>query len=247
MKITDLSKKTGVSQRMLRYFEQQGLLAPSRGDNDYRTYNHDDEEKVKQICQWQRMGFTLKEVNQLFKKPKDIDKIIDEVYQRERSHYLQKQTAVEELRFKLTGQKFPYFEERICYSIPSLDNVLDALEGEGFICQTVDFVRFSEVNFAHEQGWQIGEILHQSAFYLVAGDPLETNNFAAKFMKFAQKEWSVFDGHPPQEVQSEDLNLFFSQSEIFIYMPFKTTKGELILALPYNSIFAVAKSLAEKP
>jgi hypothetical protein len=38
MKISELSKATGVSQRMLRYFEEQGLLKPSRTSGDYRTY-----------------------------------------------------------------------------------------------------------------------------------------------------------------------------------------------------------------
>lgn len=38
MKISELSKATGVAPRMLRYYEEQGLIAPTRDDNGYRRY-----------------------------------------------------------------------------------------------------------------------------------------------------------------------------------------------------------------
>ena len=38
MKIGELSRRTGVPPRMLRYYEQQGLLRPARGQNGYRCY-----------------------------------------------------------------------------------------------------------------------------------------------------------------------------------------------------------------
>ncbi|RWZ67941.1 MerR family transcriptional regulator [Labedella populi] len=38
MRIGELSKKTGVASRMLRYYEEQGLISPTRLDNGYRDY-----------------------------------------------------------------------------------------------------------------------------------------------------------------------------------------------------------------
>ncbi|MEU6340911.1 MerR family DNA-binding transcriptional regulator [Streptomyces sp. NPDC046977] len=38
MTIGELADKTGVTPRMLRYYEQQGLLTPWRGSNGYRQY-----------------------------------------------------------------------------------------------------------------------------------------------------------------------------------------------------------------
>ncbi len=38
MKIGELSRRTGVPTRMLRYYEEQGLLRPERADNGYRSY-----------------------------------------------------------------------------------------------------------------------------------------------------------------------------------------------------------------
>ena len=42
MRIGELSERTGVSVRMLRHYEQLGLLAPERLPNGYRVYTDDD-------------------------------------------------------------------------------------------------------------------------------------------------------------------------------------------------------------
>lgn len=39
MRIGELAKLSGVSERMLRYYEQQGLLRPTRTEAHYRDYD----------------------------------------------------------------------------------------------------------------------------------------------------------------------------------------------------------------
>lgn len=56
MRIGELADRTGVPQRMLRYYEQQGLLTPTRGDNGYRRYQESDVERVRQIRSLIRSG-----------------------------------------------------------------------------------------------------------------------------------------------------------------------------------------------
>lgn len=46
MRIGELSRRTGVPTRMLRYYEEQGLLCPERAGNGYRRY---DEAAVHQV------------------------------------------------------------------------------------------------------------------------------------------------------------------------------------------------------
>jgi DNA-binding transcriptional MerR regulator len=41
MKIGELARETGVSPRLLRYYEEQGLLASQRGDGGHRRYADD--------------------------------------------------------------------------------------------------------------------------------------------------------------------------------------------------------------
>ncbi|MFF4716301.1 MerR family transcriptional regulator [Streptomyces eurythermus] len=49
MRIGDLSRRTGVSVRLLRYYEEQGLLRPLRRPSGYREYLEDDVRTVQNI------------------------------------------------------------------------------------------------------------------------------------------------------------------------------------------------------
>jgi DNA-binding transcriptional MerR regulator len=49
MLIGELSSQTGVPARMLRYYEDQGLLSPARDASGYRCYQDSDVGKVRQI------------------------------------------------------------------------------------------------------------------------------------------------------------------------------------------------------
>ena len=56
MKIGELSRRTGVSTRLLRYYEEQGLIAPARTTNTYRTYDERDVERVLHVVGLVRAG-----------------------------------------------------------------------------------------------------------------------------------------------------------------------------------------------
>ncbi|GAB3824921.1 MerR family transcriptional regulator [Kribbella italica] len=49
MLIGELSQRTGVNPRLLRYYEAQGLLTAGRGSNGYRRYADDSELTVRKI------------------------------------------------------------------------------------------------------------------------------------------------------------------------------------------------------
>ncbi|MFI7640243.1 MerR family transcriptional regulator [Nonomuraea sp. NPDC049400] len=49
MRIGDLAHRTGVSRRLLRYYEEQGLLRPVRMPNGYREYGEPDVAAVRHI------------------------------------------------------------------------------------------------------------------------------------------------------------------------------------------------------
>jgi len=49
VKIGELSRRTGVSQRSLRYYEEQGLLTPTRLPNGYREYDERAVTTVRRI------------------------------------------------------------------------------------------------------------------------------------------------------------------------------------------------------
>ncbi|WP_052850200.1 MerR family transcriptional regulator [Streptomyces avicenniae] len=49
MRMGEFARRTGVSQRLLRYYEEQGLLRPSRRPSGYREYTEDDVVTVRGI------------------------------------------------------------------------------------------------------------------------------------------------------------------------------------------------------
>ncbi|WP_433015294.1 MerR family transcriptional regulator [Kribbella sp. CA-294648] len=49
MRIGELSRRTGVSDRLLRYYEEQGLLHPERRPSGYREYSEADVTTVAHI------------------------------------------------------------------------------------------------------------------------------------------------------------------------------------------------------
>ncbi|SHE76275.1 DNA-binding transcriptional regulator, MerR family [Streptoalloteichus hindustanus] len=49
MRIGELARRTGVSERLLRYYEEQGLLRPERRSSGYRQYRESDVVVVRRI------------------------------------------------------------------------------------------------------------------------------------------------------------------------------------------------------
>ena len=63
--IGELAKEFDITPRSIRFYEEQGLITPSRtGQN--RIYNNKDRVRLKLILRGKRLGFSLAEVNNLF-------------------------------------------------------------------------------------------------------------------------------------------------------------------------------------
>ena len=65
MKIGELSSRTGVSIRMLRYYEQEGLLKPPRSESGYRRYGFEDVQRIKDIALLHGAGLPLAAIRDL--------------------------------------------------------------------------------------------------------------------------------------------------------------------------------------
>ncbi|KAF4408833.1 MULTISPECIES: MerR family transcriptional regulator [Streptomyces] len=65
MLIGELSRRTGVSSRLLRYYESQGLLEAGRCPNGYRDYGEDSVVTVRRIRTLLAAGLTTEVIRQL--------------------------------------------------------------------------------------------------------------------------------------------------------------------------------------
>ncbi|ANY71571.1 MerR family transcriptional regulator [Paenibacillus ihbetae] len=77
MKISQLSKLTGVSARSIRHYEKKRLIRPKRLDNDYREFDEDAIERVKAIQIYLGMGLTTDEIAEVL----DCNDDYSEVYE----------------------------------------------------------------------------------------------------------------------------------------------------------------------
>ncbi|WP_028921607.1 MerR family transcriptional regulator [Pseudonocardia acaciae] len=64
MLIGELSRRTGVSRRLLRYYEEQGLLRPRRDVNSYRGYDEDAVRAVQHIRTLLAAGLSTEVIRQ---------------------------------------------------------------------------------------------------------------------------------------------------------------------------------------
>ena len=60
MRIGELSRRTGISVRMLRYYEERGLLTPTRAPSGYRCYDEADVDRAALVSSLIRSGLTTK-------------------------------------------------------------------------------------------------------------------------------------------------------------------------------------------
>lgn len=66
MNIGAVSKKSGVSQRMIRHYEGIGLIpVPPRRDSGYRDYGEDDVHRLRFIANARDLGFGIEEIRTL--------------------------------------------------------------------------------------------------------------------------------------------------------------------------------------
>jgi len=69
-KVGELARRTGLSVRALHYYDEIGLLSPSRRtDSGHRLYAADDVVRLQRIKSLQQLGFTLREVRDCLDGP----------------------------------------------------------------------------------------------------------------------------------------------------------------------------------
>lgn len=113
MEIGKFSEKTNLSIDTLRYYDKIGLLVPKR-INNIRDYDEKDLEKALGISTLKNSGFTLVEIEQLFKLDKDLDKALEldektkekvlimlELLKRKQGEVLQKELEILQVKMRI--------------------------------------------------------------------------------------------------------------------------------------------------
>jgi len=75
MKIGDVTTQFGISHRALHYWEGAGILRSSRAENDYRYYDEENLQKIRQIALLRKLRLSIPSIQEIFQS-EDLSKVV---------------------------------------------------------------------------------------------------------------------------------------------------------------------------
>ncbi len=130
MTIGQVAKQTGVGIETIRFYERRGLIdEPPRRDSGYRQYSEDVIARIEFIKRAKELGFSLKEIHELFSLRVDHDTPCGDVRSRAEAKIADTQEKIRELqRIEKALKKLA----TACTGLGPTSEcpILDALDGE---------------------------------------------------------------------------------------------------------------------
>lgn len=107
MFIGEISKKTNIPVKTIRYYEEFGLLhKPKRSMSQYRVYNQNDIEKLMFIKKSKDLGLTLGEIKKIIKRSsRGVEQtccLVHEVFEQKISEYENKIRELKDIKKRLS-------------------------------------------------------------------------------------------------------------------------------------------------
>ena len=122
--ISQVAKLTGVSIRTLQYYDEIGLLKPSKlTASGYRMYDGDALQTLQQILFFKELGFSLKKVKEILEKP-DFDRVA--AFKKQKELFLLKRDRLDRLIQLL--ERLEKGEQCMSFKEFDLSDYIDALE-----------------------------------------------------------------------------------------------------------------------
>ncbi len=99
MNIGQAAEQSGVSAKMIRYYEQIGLITPPhRTDSNYRVYGADEVHVLRFIRRARNLGFSVEETSTLLALWQDKSRASGEVKDIANGHIAALETKISELQ-----------------------------------------------------------------------------------------------------------------------------------------------------
>jgi DNA-binding transcriptional MerR regulator len=73
IRVGEMARRAGVSPRTIKYYEERGLIQPSRSQSDYRLYGQADVERLERICQLRGFGLSIATIEEVLRHPAQRD------------------------------------------------------------------------------------------------------------------------------------------------------------------------------
>jgi MerR family transcriptional regulator, copper efflux regulator len=97
--IGEIARRTDVSADTIRYYERQGLIPdPARTDGGYRNYPPETIARLKFIRRAKRLGFSLREIQDLLSLSEDSAATASDIKQRAEAKLVEIEAQISDLR-----------------------------------------------------------------------------------------------------------------------------------------------------
>lgn len=101
MRVGELAKRTGLTVRTLRYYDEIGLLSPPRQPgSDYRQYGETEIRRLQQIASLRQLGFSLDEIREILTRPETSVRQVIEMHLARLNEQI---ALMEQLRWRLSA------------------------------------------------------------------------------------------------------------------------------------------------
>ncbi|WP_298852329.1 Cu(I)-responsive transcriptional regulator [uncultured Ruegeria sp.] len=98
MNIGDVSTRTGLPAKTIRYYEDIDLIKPLRDDNGYRRFRDQDVHKLNFLGRARALGFTIEDCRTLLALYEDETRASADVKRVARDHLAQIETKIADLK-----------------------------------------------------------------------------------------------------------------------------------------------------
>jgi len=98
LNIGDVSKRTGLRPKTIRYYEDIGLVKPLRDTNDYRVFRETDLHKLIFLSRARALGFTIGDCRNLLALYEDDTRASADVKQITRQHLEEIEAKINDLQ-----------------------------------------------------------------------------------------------------------------------------------------------------
>jgi MerR family transcriptional regulator, repressor of the yfmOP operon len=114
--VRDAAERLNVTPRTLKYYEERGLVSPTRSEGRYRLYDEDDIERFSRILRLRSLGFSLEGITEMLKRPLE---------------------PTEGGRNRYSDESLRQIRDGLAQQIAALDSRIDAMRRELKSAQTV--------------------------------------------------------------------------------------------------------------
>jgi DNA-binding transcriptional MerR regulator len=131
--VRDAAERLGVTPRTLKYYEERGLVSPTRSEGRYRLYDEEDLKRFGRILRLRSLGFSLQGITEMLKRPLesvgDAQRFSTESLQQIRDAIARQIEALDAHIDRMRGELKEAQKQRAALS-PDLDYLERRLAGE---------------------------------------------------------------------------------------------------------------------